>query len=90
MTDLYLLKLAEKVGFEWSFLANGLGFTFPQLQHIRSNHPHSLVDQIHTMLVKWRQRQPPRDLQAAIDTLAEGMKSCDRVDLADFVISLLQ
>ena len=88
MTELYLLKLAEKIGIEWSFLANGLGFTVPELQHITSDYPHSLVDQIHTMLVKWRQRQPPQDVEGAIHALAEGMKICHRVDLADFVLSL--
>ena len=90
MTDIYLLDLAEKIGFEWSFLANGLGFKLPELQHIMSNYPHSFVDQIHTMLVKWRQRQPPRDMEAAVRALAEGMKICHREDLADLVLTLLQ
>ena len=90
MTELFLLKLAEKIGFEWLSLANGLGFTFPELQHITSDKPHSLVDQIHTMLVKWRQRQKPRDVEVAIHALAEGMKICHRVDLAEFVLSLLR
>ena len=90
MTELYLLKLAEKIGVEWSFLAYGLGFTVPEYQHIMSNNPHSMVDQIHTMLVKWRQRQKPRDVEGAIHALAEGLKTCQRVDLAEIVLSLLK
>ena len=90
MTDIYLLDLAENIGFEWLILANGLGFKLPELQHIMSNYPDNLVDQIHTMLVKWRQRQPPRDMEAAVRALAEGMKICHREDLADFVLTLLQ
>ena len=85
MSEIYLLELAEQIGSEWLSLGINLGFSLPQLQHVMSDYRNDMVSQIHTMLVIWRRKQPPKDIAGAVGSLAKGLEDCGRVDLSHFV-----
>ena len=86
MDDMYLTRLSEGLGKEWIFLATAfLDFTDQEVQHIENDHPLAMVDQISTMLVRWRQRQPQKEIKKAVTTLADGLIGCHRRDLAERV-----
>ena len=87
---MYLTKLSERLGKEWFYLATAfLDFSPEQVYHITADHPF-VLDQISTMLIYWRQRQPQKEIKKAVTTLTDGLMGCGRRDLAEYVQQLTE
>ena len=90
MNDKYLTNLSVELGKEWTSLATGyLDFTLEQMYHISKDYP-CFGDQVSTMLIYWRRRQPQREIKKAVTTLADGLIGCGRRDLAEYVQQLTE
>jgi len=48
--------MAEHLGNEWRHLAAILGISKAQQEHLQSNHPNNIKEQIYEMLRLWRDK----------------------------------
>ena len=75
-------KIAKNIGADWHRLGILLGLSHTDLDHLKENYPHSVIDCIMAMLEQWR-GDPVTDGSMAV--VRTALVDVGRRDLAEFI-----
>ncbi|XP_076089133.1 malignant fibrous histiocytoma-amplified sequence 1 homolog [Mytilus galloprovincialis] len=82
-SEIGLMYVASKLGFEWTQVALALGTTQPEIEQIQLDNPYQTTRQIIVVLIRWRDRQMNRSQEESIRQLVRALEIPERQDLID-------
>lgn len=83
LSEMGLMYVASKLGFEWTQVALALGITQPEIEQIQLDNPHQTTKQIIVVLIRWRDRQRNHPQQDTIKQLIGALEVPERQDIID-------
>lgn len=88
LSEIGLMYVAAKLGFEWSQVALALGITQPEIEKIQLDNPYQTTKQIITALIRWRdhQNRSNRSQDDCVKQLFDALEIVERRDIIDDLV----
>lgn len=83
LSEMGLMYVASKLGFEWTQVALALGITQPEIEQIQLDNPYQTTKQIIVALIRWRDSQHNRPQEDTIRQLLRALEVPERRDIID-------
>ncbi|XP_062587393.1 malignant fibrous histiocytoma-amplified sequence 1 homolog [Saccostrea cucullata] len=83
LTDLGLMYVAAKLGFDWTLVVSNLGLKQAEIEQIQMDNPYKVIHMISIALQRWRDRQDGQSDEVLLQQLFSALENCNRRDLVD-------